>query len=63
MIVKSFRKATTVVTDFCSKNFFSRVDSTNLIKFLTLTFIDKLIIDSIIQKIRLFNALNVETKL
>ena len=35
----------------------------NLIKFFTLTFIDKLIIDLIIQKIRLFNALNVETKL
>ena len=28
-----------------------------------LMFIDKLIIDSIIQKTRLFNALNVETKL
>ena len=37
--------------------------STSLIKFFTLTFIDKLIIDSIIQEIQLFNALNVETKL
>ena len=37
--------------------------STSLIKFFTSTFIDKLIIDSIIQEIWLFNALNVETKL
>ena len=37
--------------------------STNLIKFFTSTFINKIIIDSIIQKTRLFNALNVKTKL
>ena len=35
----------------------------NLINFFTLMFIDKLIINLIIQKIRLFNALSVETKL
>ena len=33
------------------------------VKFFTSTFIDKLIIDLIIQKIRLFNTLNIETKL
>ena len=44
-----------------NSNFF--MFSTNLIKFLMLTFINKLIIDSIIQKIQLFNALNVKTKL
>ena len=37
--------------------------SASLIKFFTLTFIDKLVINSIIQKTRLFNALNVEIKL
>ena len=44
-----------------NSNFFAF--SASLIKFFTLTFIDKLIIDLIIQEIRLFNALNVETKL
>ena len=38
------------------------VFSTNLIEIFTLTFIDKLIIDLIVQKTRLFNTLGVETK-